>query len=95
MSFLRVQWHHDLNGEPVDIYSQLDGGRFEIRKVEVFQDGTGQIAGPGVEQGDTFLSETPIPHLEVINMDPEFTAEEVSAEQFWDEWRKYAPTPAE
>lgn len=95
MPFLRVKWRHDDSGEPIEIYSQLDSTRFEVRKIEVFRDGTVQLAGPEVEQGDTYLSETAIPDVEAINADPDFSAEPIPGEQFWDLWRMYISQSAE
>jgi len=38
-SYMRVEWHHDDPAEPVVIYTELDGRRYEVRKVEQYSDG--------------------------------------------------------
>jgi hypothetical protein len=36
---VRVGWKHQHPDDPVILYSELDGNRFEVRKVEVFRNG--------------------------------------------------------
>ena len=39
MQYIRVRWNHDRSDEPVELWSELDGESWEVRKVEVFPDG--------------------------------------------------------
>lgn len=46
MQYVRVRWIHSLPGEPVTLLSELDDDRFEVRKLEIFHDGsTGRASG--------------------------------------------------
>lgn len=72
MTYLKVLWKQKLPGFPVELFSELDGDRYETRKVERFADGNLQFAGPEGESGDTWLGETPIPAPEIISQDPVF-----------------------
>lgn len=37
MAYIRVQWIHDFQDEPILLYSELDCKRNEIRKVKVYK----------------------------------------------------------
>lgn len=43
-SYLRVEWVHDIPNEPVILFSELDDEMWELRKVEVYRDGTAGYA---------------------------------------------------
>ena len=83
--YLRVEWHHAFNDEPVLMLSEVENGR-EVRKVEKFRDGRTQFAGPRGATGDTALSEDLVPLPEEIAQDPQFSAEQASADEFESEW---------
>ncbi|WP_143060619.1 DUF6881 domain-containing protein [Amycolatopsis tolypomycina] len=87
VTHLRVGWHHDVSGDPVLLYSELDAARHEIRKVEVYRDGRGDRAGPGEATGSTRLGSEPVPESAEIAAQPEFTPEPISAEVFETAWR--------
>jgi hypothetical protein len=94
MQYLKVQWTHDFPGDPVWLYSELDDDRWEIRKVEVFRDGTVGFAAPGEASANTRLGETPIPPLDEINREEEFEAREIDAAEFERLWsRRHLPLP--
>jgi hypothetical protein len=38
MHYIKVFWKHQHRDEPVELYSELDDGRWEVRKVEVSRD---------------------------------------------------------
>lgn len=40
MRYIKVEWSHDLPGEPIVIYSEVDDAGWETRKIELFADGT-------------------------------------------------------
>jgi hypothetical protein len=84
--YLRVHWHHNLAGEPVVLWSEVEDG-WEVRKVEVFRDGLSHSAGPGGATGDTVLSESRMPRVAEIAEDPQFTVEYVSASDFEQAWK--------
>jgi hypothetical protein len=86
--FLKVEWIHDFPDQPILIYSELDEERYETRKVEIFRDGRVEYAPPEKETGSTFLSDQPLPPVEVIAMDPQFVPSVISAEEFEKVWEK-------
>jgi hypothetical protein len=59
VSYLKVEWHHDLPDDPVWLFSELDGERYEVRKVEVYRDGTRTFADSTRHSGTTMLGEIP------------------------------------
>lgn len=89
-TYVYCRWVHDFPDEPVDLYSELDGDRYELRKVYLFRDGRGEAAGPGLEMGSTFLSSEPYPPLEEIAADPQFEPREIAQDEFEALWRRYA-----
>jgi len=87
MEYLHVNWREHSPDAPVDIYSELDDERWEIRKVEVFPDGRLQYADDWESTGKTGLSEVPTPSIEDIAAQDPFTPEEIGQPEFerlWD-----------
>ncbi|WP_147375363.1 DUF6881 domain-containing protein [Jiangella rhizosphaerae] len=82
---MRVSWHHNYDDEPVTIYSEIEGEK-ETRKVEIYRDGHMDLAGPGLETGSTFLSVTPMPSVEEIAAQPEFSPTIVDEDEFERVW---------
>jgi hypothetical protein len=90
MKYIVCDWKHDDPGFPIRIYSELDEERYETRKIEIFPDGrVGYADLEKVDNGDTGLSEKPLPSIEEINADPVFDAKEISKEEFEQVWCKY------
>jgi hypothetical protein len=88
LTYLKVKWKHSFTGELVLLYSELDGERWELRKVEIFPDGLMGYAGPGVAVGGTKLSKEPLPPLEQIAADPQFEPVVVAGPEFEAVWAK-------
>jgi hypothetical protein len=88
MHFLAVQWHHTNPEYPVWLYSELDDERWELRKVEVYADGLHDWAEGERSTGTARLSDQALPSFEEIALQPEFTAREISREEFEAVWRK-------
>ncbi len=86
-TYFVCHWTHEFPDEPVDLYTELDTARCELRKVYIFKDGHGEIAGPGVQTGSTFLSPEPCPPLAEIAAD--FKPREISVEEFEAVWLRY------
>jgi len=89
-SYFACRWIHEHPDEPVDLYSELDEERWEVRKVYVFRDGHGEVAGPDGATGTTMLGEEPIPALEVIAADPQFEPRAITCDEFEAVWRRFA-----
>jgi hypothetical protein len=87
MTYLKVEWTHNFAQEPVEILSELDSDRNEIRKVERFRDGTLQFAGPEGASGSTMLSECPFPDLTEIAADPQFRPQPIGKDAFEHCWQ--------
>ena len=50
MIYVLAEWEHDLDDEPYRIYSELNGSRREIRRVEFYQNGI--VFSYGGERGN-------------------------------------------
>lgn len=87
VTYILVRWLHDLADEPILLYSELDGGRYETRKVEVFRGGRVGLAGAGSGRGGSELSIEPVPPIVEIAASPEFVPQEVSRDEFEAVWR--------
>jgi hypothetical protein len=85
-TYIRVEWRHDLQDEPVLYYSELGDDRYETRKVQLYRDGRSEWADGSHESDRVGLSEIPFPPLEEISGQPEFMANSVSAEEFEEVW---------
>ena len=82
MQYIDVAWLHDKPLEPVRLVSELDEARNELRKLEIFHDGTALYASESESSRDVELSITPIPPLEEINEDAQFKGVSITAEDF-------------
>ena len=89
-SYLRVRWLHDQRDEPVELWSELDAERYEIRKVEFWLDGRVGFASLEQSSGSTMLGTLPIPALSEIAADPEFAPEQISKREFENCWQAHA-----
>jgi hypothetical protein len=78
MTFLRVQWLHSSPNEPVWLVIELDDGRREVRKVEVFSNGSKGYATRDEEVGGTRLGVEPLPSIAEIAADPQFLVARVT-----------------
>lgn len=89
MTYLHVSWVHDLEDEPIIIYSEIDNLRIENRKVEVYIDDSFGLASKEIEFGGTKLSSEPYPLIEEIAADPQFLPKEISKEGFEEIWESF------
>jgi hypothetical protein len=87
MTYLQVSWLHNFDDEPVEILSELDDERNEIRAIERFRDGSLMYAGPEGASGTTLLSEAPLPTLQEIAADPQFRPTAIDKETFERSWQ--------
>jgi hypothetical protein len=84
--YLKVIWHHRLAEEPVELFSEVDDNRMELRKVDVYRDGRHDFANHARSTGTTRLSEGPLPSVEEIAAQPEFTPAMIDAAEFEKVW---------
>jgi len=85
-TYLKVRWRHDYPDEPVLLLSELDANRYEIRKMEIFADGTKGYASEKTSVRGTQLGEVPVPTEDEISTDPLFVVETVTADEFERLW---------
>lgn len=85
--YQKVLWRHNRPDEPVALYSEIDSG-FEVRKIEVYRDGSHDYADQSRSTGATVLGEKVMPGMDEINEDPEFSAATITAEEFEQVWRR-------
>lgn len=86
-SYIRVHWLHASLEDPVELWSELDPAREEVRKVEIWSDGRVGFASAGGEFGGTRLGEGPMPSLDDIAADPQFDPQPVTREEFESCWQ--------
>ena len=87
MEYSKLTWHHADAELPVEIYSEYDADGWEIRKVEVFSDGSTGFAGPRSCKGTTQLSLIQKPADADVTADSQFRIEFVTAAEFDRAWR--------
>lgn len=89
MIYLEVDWCHTIAVDPVKLYSELDDELWELRKVEVYADGTAGYADAARSTRGTKLSIEPLPSIDDIAADPQFRPREISAEDFESVWQRF------
>ena len=57
MRYQRVDWHHDLEDEPVVLFSEIGSDNHERRKVDQYRDGRLDFADNERATGSTLLGE--------------------------------------
>ena len=86
--YVRIGWRHQAADEPVVLYSELDGQRREVRRVEVFRDGSMGYACAAFERGGSRLGKMAMPTLAELAGDPTFDPAEVTAHEFETMWAR-------
>ena len=88
MEYLAVLWSHGNSIDPIELFSELDDSRSEVRKVEIFPDGRAGYADATTEFGGTGLGIVPVPSLLEISIDPQFVARVISVAEFEEVWSR-------
>lgn len=89
MKYLMVEWCHSFSNEPVELYSEIDEDGWEVRKVEVYADGSSGYADAHTQTKGSGLSKERLPSFEEIAADPQFNPREISADEFDQIWRSF------
>jgi len=89
MKYIAAQWLHSNSEYPIHFYSELDENRTELRKIEVYKDGSFGYASKDESFGGTELGLEPLPELSEIAEDPEFVIAEISSDEFDKLWLRY------
>jgi hypothetical protein len=87
MNYLKVEWLHNFDDQPIELLSELDADRYETRKIERFRSGAMSFAGPEGESGTTWLGESPTPSMDEIAADPQFRVTSISKDEFERAWQ--------
>jgi len=85
-TYLRVEWIHDSDDEPVLLFSELDRDRMELRKIEIYRSGRADRCDQQSRSGTTMLSVEPIPAIEEIASDSQFLPVEIARQEFESVW---------
>lgn len=88
MKYIRVEWKHADPNTPIVLYSELDDGRMEVRKIEIFNDGIIGYASADSRKGDTMLGLVPVPELVIIAKDSQFAPIEITQGEFEAMWSR-------
>jgi len=86
-NYIKVKWHHSSESEPVELYSELDENRYEVRKIEMYRSGHLDFADGSRTSGNTRLGVLPVPPIHEINDDTQFEASLISKETFEALWK--------
>ncbi|BDU22229.1 hypothetical protein [Dyella sp. GSA-30] len=86
MFYIDVIWHHTDPAYPVRLVSELDESRWELRKMEFYSDGRVGLACKEWASRGTDLGIEPVPPIDEINSDGEFTAKLMEPEAFESLW---------
>ena len=87
-TYLYAKWMNAPADSPAEYYSEIDAGRWERRKVEIFADGRAGYASAAGSALDTRLAIVPLPSLAEIAAQKEFEARAINASEFEDVWNK-------
>ena len=55
MEYLKVSWIHDHEDDPVLFYCELDHERYEVRKIEIYRNGSFGLASLDYEYNGSML----------------------------------------
>jgi hypothetical protein len=88
MDYFKAVWKHSHDKEPVLIYCELDGLRWEQRKVEVYRDGRMGFASKDEEYLGTSLAVLQDPPVEEIDALPDFEARIIGSDEFETVWNE-------
>lgn len=90
LTYLKVDWHHDGEEDPVILYHEMDERRCERRRVELFKNGKIQRSSEADPDAAYSLSLEPLPSIEQIDAQPEFHVEQIDRATFDDVWERAA-----
>ncbi len=88
MRYQRVVWHHDFEDEPIVLWSEIGDDGFERRKVDEYRDGRLHFADASSSTGSTLLGDQPMPPLDLITADSEFSGTVIARADFESIWTR-------
>lgn len=87
-TYIYSKWHNSPAGCPSEFYSELDSRRFETRKIELFSDGRKGFSDGQRSTEGTRLGIEPVPPVDEIRSQPEFSINVISAKDFEQKWKE-------
>ncbi len=87
MEYMRIDWNHDFDDEPVTMFLEIDNNQFERRRLEIFRDGSTGLAESVEDHGRTQLGWLEVPPAEEISAEAGFSAKIISKTDFENVWR--------
>lgn len=87
MIYLKVHWDHDSEIRPVAFYCEMEDDRMEVRKVELFADGSFGYANEKRSSGKTTLGALPMPTVAELNASRNCEARKITRDEFEEIWR--------
>jgi hypothetical protein len=82
MLHICVRWLQDGASEPVWLFSELDDGGREARKVSIWGSGSHTCSLQGVELRDRTIAREPFPGFAALAMSPRFQVQEITPAAF-------------
>ena len=86
MKYIYVEWIHNFIDEPIILISELDENRFETRKIEIYKDGRVGFAINDIEVLNAGLGIVPVPCIDEIASESEFSPKEITKDEFEKFW---------
>jgi len=87
--YIDVLWQSGSDDEPFRLVSELDEERFEVRKLEFFNNNQVGYACENKKSLSVILGEIAVPSIENINSQSEFIAKEIAKVEFERLWHKH------
>jgi hypothetical protein len=85
-SYVHIIWFAAKEDEPIEWYDELDASRWSIRCVREYRDGRLEAFSYASQNWREKMPESSLPLVEAINQNPEFSAREISKDEFEDIW---------
>ena len=81
-----VTWYHEDNEYPRRLVSEIGTDRYELRKLEFYENGKVGYATKDESVFNTLLGEAPVPSIEEINSNSQFSAKYICSDEFEKIW---------
>lgn len=89
MEYILLEWSHDMEDEPIMVYSEIDNQYYEVRKIEIYRNGSILKCDEKMINSEIVLADVPFPDdIEEINQDAQFNAKYIGKNEFESLWNK-------
>lgn len=89
MKYIKIHWKHNFPADPEFIYSEIDEDGYEVRKVEIFKNGTSIVYSDKINPDG--LAEGEYPSLSDLTFEEDvesMTATEINKDEFCKIWNE-------